>query len=755
MSLPVGENRYSLTYDSDGNITPDVHLKKNVGYNSVYELARIIDLVSDSQYDHIVFVGNVKYSNILQSYEGEEGEDTELVLGYITNPNPSLYDAYLTAKTRYGTPSETNRIAVVILSSVIEETATIGLNSKYVDIISLGQSHLIGKTAGTPVFDMCGDCRGAKIQGLTITSNRAPIMEISHTPFDGSFSFVGCSFYSTPKTFDPNNYSNYAQFVFGIGGNGNLDFDQCHFYPSNVVFKSLRNYDVQPNPVDFQSEELKKKSAYEYDVVVRNSTIHCRGTLRVVLLQKYFTLKLYNSVIEMTNQNCFLFTNGSGSTSGTLARLLSNRLTITAPSQGEYFYFNGTNVSLSNTLTTIDGSLPVESFYLDVFDVASEADTMIEVFNASSKITGRLCNVVLNSGVRRYKETGFHGVNGVFNVAFNIRALNSTLEELMVSRFDGILRMRAFEFLPTVRISNVSSYENPRSIYYTTTGDIPLISSTGCAAPTLVNCNIYGRLYEPYTMSDKNDLLSSELLLNRYFKNSDKNLEIIVKSIEEGSGLDDKINKISLGFFAGSVYGGSSCGIYRCASVNDPLRQCVIKNHSFFKREYNAYDKNLGEPRDVFGKTYWPDIVLADKYLNVDETDEDRRYPSSFAPVMIQGCTSDGVLRIESGDDPNAGFGINKSSSNRYVMVTNCTFTSRLEVNDVNVNQGILPNVGGDPNEFGDNRGRVLLSSVSVIQFYSPDGTAEAPRIIQYNSWGFTFDPADSSVSNYSIDSRW
>ena len=77
MSLPVGSKRFSLTYDENGVISPSVHLKKMIPYESIDELARIADIIGNTQYDHVIFVGNVDPEHYIIDNEGSE------VFGYL------------------------------------------------------------------------------------------------------------------------------------------------------------------------------------------------------------------------------------------------------------------------------------------------------------------------------------------------------------------------------------------------------------------------------------------------------------------------------------------------------------------------------------------------------------------------------------------------------------------------------------------------------------------------------------------------
>ena len=103
------------------------------------------------------------------------------------------------------------------------------------------------------------------------------------------------------------------------------------------------------------------------------------------------------------------------------------------------------------------------------------------------------------------------------------------------------------------------------------------------------------------------------------------------------------------GVFCGTVIGGTSYGLSNLASLGNPTRQAVLRDHSFLSQPF--FTNNL------LSATRYPDVNIAGPLAN-----------DIPAPVLIQGVKSQGIL-----DAPFADLG---TTPNRYVYISNSEFTA-------------------------------------------------------------------------------
>ena len=591
MSLPVGSKRFSLTYDENGVISPSVHLKKMIPYESIDELARIADIIGNTQYDHVIFVGNVDPEHYIIDNEGSE------VFGYLLSPNPSVKDAYLTALSRYGTPSPTNRIAIIILSSVIIETSTIGLRSKYIDIFGVGSSCIKNTTSGSNVFYICGEVDGAKIKGIKIISTDASILNAEDNKVTGSLYFEDCDFYSEGNKLAP-------QFIVGNFNTFCLEFDRCEFYPSDEIFR-LKN----------EGEAIK-------DFVIKRSFLDIPDYSTTVKITNDASFLLYDCEIRNNDDSVFTDSVKVGNTS---VKIEMNNV---------YFTEEG-----SVYLVGSDGGIGITNVKLNLNNINSNGDVIVDCttfrqFNPTS-ITGDITNLRTKGWLQIMQSP--HNVN--------------VLRDLRIDNVNGSLKIYGANIDTSVRISNVCF---PKPIY-PTMANFCMLHTTGVAAPTLINCNIYCYIYGPL----------------------------------KAEGDDHESDANYGGCFAGKVYGGSSAGIRRCVSLANPTRQCIIKNHTFYKAE-SFLNSEDGSPTWI----QYPDITIAGDKIN-DFENPDLTVPSNV-PILVEGCTSDGIILSEVGE----------LVAHRYVLVSNCVFHLR-----EGYNNAIFPGVSTGE--------KVRLSCVTMVGVYS------------------------------------
>jgi hypothetical protein len=175
-----------------------------------------------------------------------------------------------------------------------------------------------------------------------------------------------------------------------------------------------------------------------------------------------------------------------------------------------------------------------------------------------------------------------------------------TLNNLRVANVVGDLSFNVTAVTPSVEFVNLRTL-TPLSSPSDTRA---LLTSGGAVAPRIFNCNLTYRLFVP---------------LN-------------------GTGV-----------FCGLVVGGSSYGLSRLVCLGNPVRQCIIRQHSLQKQDF--YTNN------TVSNTYYPDINLA------GVTPNDVNYP-----ILLQGVKSAGVIDAEVPDLTLV--------PNRYAYVTDSVFTA-------------------------------------------------------------------------------
>jgi hypothetical protein len=219
MALPVGASRIGVTMDGDNFLNPDVKLKKHSSATDVDELARLGDVLAINQYRGVVFVGGV----LPESFFTQNGDR---IAGFLYAPFEKLSDAYLAALSRFGAPDEDNRILVLIVGSHVEETAPIELASQYVDIFGLGYPRVIMMgPSPCPVFNVCDECEGITINGLTLTPRNAPVWQHvdSTAILFGGITFRDCNL----ESWDDAGASGSASFLISKGMTGEIFLDNC------------------------------------------------------------------------------------------------------------------------------------------------------------------------------------------------------------------------------------------------------------------------------------------------------------------------------------------------------------------------------------------------------------------------------------------------------------------------------------------------------------------------------------------------
>ena len=187
MPLNPGDKRIGVTYNpATGYITPDVPLQKESDPTSVHELARILDIIGESAYVGVVWVGQM----LETSYFPDDSNN--LIAGYLSAPFNTLNEGYVAACSRYGTPGSGNKVAVICVEANTAETASVQLCSSYVDIYGIGKNFISG-APGLPIFTSCS-ASGMTVEGLDFISNSAPVLSVSPTePLTYGMTFDKCS----------------------------------------------------------------------------------------------------------------------------------------------------------------------------------------------------------------------------------------------------------------------------------------------------------------------------------------------------------------------------------------------------------------------------------------------------------------------------------------------------------------------------------------------------------------------------------
>lgn len=184
-------------------------------------------------------------------------------------------------------------------------------------------------------------------------------------------------------------------------------------------------------------------------------------------------------------------------------------------------------------------------------------------------------------------------------LALSLGNLSMSINNLLVKNVLGDLKFNVASIGSTVEFVNVDTLTALTSSADTSA----LITSTGAVSPKILNCNLTYRLF--YTT---------------------------------GTGL-----------FCGSVIGGSSYGITRVASLSNPYRQAILKNHGLLKAVFST--------NNIVTDTLYPDLMICGALTN-----------DSTAPILISNVSSAGIVDSESAlltDIPN-----------RYVYMTDCSFTA-------------------------------------------------------------------------------
>jgi hypothetical protein len=187
MPLNPGDKRIGVTYNpATGYITPDVPLQKESDPTSVHELARILDIIGESAYVGVVWVGQM----LEASYFPDDSNN--LIAGYLSAPFNTLNEGYVAACSRYGTPGSGNKVAVIAIEANTTETQSVQLCSSYVDIYGIGKNTISG-APGLPIFTSCA-ASGMTVEGLDFIANAAPVLEVSLTePLTYGMTFEKCS----------------------------------------------------------------------------------------------------------------------------------------------------------------------------------------------------------------------------------------------------------------------------------------------------------------------------------------------------------------------------------------------------------------------------------------------------------------------------------------------------------------------------------------------------------------------------------
>ena len=187
MPLNPGDKRIGVTYNpATGYITPDVPLQKESNPTHVHELARILDIIGESAYVGVIWVGQM----LETSYFPDDSDN--LIAGYLSAPFNTLNEGYVAACSRYGTPGSGNKVAVICVEANTAEVQSVQLCSSYVDVYGIGKN-LISGAPGLPIFTSCA-ASGMTVEGLDFLANAAPVLAVSATePLTYGMTFEKCT----------------------------------------------------------------------------------------------------------------------------------------------------------------------------------------------------------------------------------------------------------------------------------------------------------------------------------------------------------------------------------------------------------------------------------------------------------------------------------------------------------------------------------------------------------------------------------
>jgi hypothetical protein len=434
MPLNPGDKRIGVTYNpATGYITPDVPLQKESDPTHVHELARILDIIGESAYVGVVWVGQM----LETSYFPDDSNN--LIAGYLSAPFNTLNEGYVAACSRYGTPGSGNKVAVICVEANTTEVQSVQLCSSYVDIFGIGKNFISG-APGLSIFTSCS-ASGMTVEGLDFIANGAPVLSVSPTePLTYGMTFDKCSLTNIGPTQTSTNPQGLLDIHSPLAAP--IILKEC-YVPLNdrpLLYFDPNNNDV---PLVLDAEET---------VIMVNP-----ATTTVFQGLTYLGVRLTGCTAVLARDSASFFSCYSNS-GGTYTDITGLRI-------------RNDDISLARPLKLIDNAR-YNTLYWE--EISSDA---LLILNVSAFVDASLAGDILDC---RF-------------ISLSLANVQMTLNNLRVANVVGDLSFNTTAVTPSVEFINLRTLSPLSSV----TDTRALLTSGGAVAPRLFNCNLSYRLFAP------------------------------------------------------------------------------------------------------------------------------------------------------------------------------------------------------------------------------------------------------------------